>query len=80
MMTIRKTESLDGILGAAHLVRIVAEYTPLGSIGNSSRNVAGKPWLQQWLKEGISDAKSPTSRGKLLKIWTQVDYIGLKKT
>ena len=47
MMTIRKTESLDGILGAAHLVRIVAEYTPLGSIGNSSRNVAGKPWLQQ---------------------------------
>ena len=79
-MTIRKTKSLDGVLGAAHLLRIAAECTPLGSIGNSSRNVAEEPWLQQWLKEGIPSAKFPTSRGKFLKIWTQVDYIGIIKT
>ena len=50
MTTIRKTNSLDGILGAAHLVRVLAEYTPLVSIGKSSRSVAEEPWLQSWHK------------------------------
>lgn len=49
MVTMKKTKSVDGILGAAHLVRILAEYTPLVSIGKSSRNVAEEPWLQ-WRK------------------------------
>lgn len=49
MMTIRKTKSLDGILGAAHLARVLAEYTPLVSIGKPSRSVAEEPWLQ-WRK------------------------------
>ena len=70
---------MDGILGAAHLVRIVAECTPLVSMGNSSRNVAEEPWLQ-WHKEGISAVKFTASRDKFLKVWTQVDYFGLKKT